>query len=102
MFSMNSQFYSFVLLGLGFLFLHVYHTSSIFENSTNFSRLTRLERQLLFRDEGALYYYFYQTIAEAKDFPTGLNNVFYNNYTEYPNTINAVERFSILPEIVIA
>lgn len=93
---------SIISVGLGLLFLHVYHISSVFENATNFSRLTRLERQMLFRDEGALYYYFYQTIAEAKDFPTGLHNIFYNNFTEFPNTINAIERFNVLPEIVIA
>lgn len=93
---------TFCSTGFGLLFLHVYHISSVFENATNFSRLTRLERQMLFRDEGALYYYFYQTIAEAKDFPTGLHNIFYNNFTEYPNTINAIERFNVLPEIVIA
>lgn len=57
---------------------------------------------MLFRDEGAFYYYFYQTIAEAKDFRSGLEQIFKNNYTEYPNTINAMEKFNILPEIVIA
>lgn len=57
---------------------------------------------MLFRGEDALYYYYYQTIAEAKDFSSGLYQIFHNNFTEYPNTINALEKFSILPEIVIA
>lgn len=99
---MTNELFIFYIIGLGLLFLHVYHIGSVFENATNFSRLTRIERQMLFRDEGALYYYYYQTIAEARDFQTGLNNIFSNNFTEYPNTVNALERFNILPEIVIA
>lgn len=57
---------------------------------------------MLFRNEDSLYYYVYQTIAEAKDFRSGFEEILKNNFTQYPNTINLVEYFSILPEIVIA
>lgn len=92
----------FVFSGLGLLFVHVYHLNSVFEQTTNFSKLNRLERVMLFRNEDSLYYYVYQTIAEAKDFRTGFEEILKNNLTQFPNTINLVEYFSILPEIVIA
>lgn len=84
------------------IFIHVFHTSSVFEASTNFSKLNRLERQMQFRHEDAFYLYVYHTIAEAKDFRTGLEEILRNNFTEYPNTVNGIKRFSILPEILIA
>lgn len=55
-----------------------------------------------FRYEDAIYLYVYHTIAEAKDFRTGFEQIIRNNHTEYLHTVNSIERFSILPEIVIA
>lgn len=46
--------------------------------------------------------YIYHTLAEAKDFRTGFAQILRNNYTEHLYTVNSIERYSILPEIVIA
>lgn len=89
-------------LGLGVIFIHVYHTSSVFETTTNVDHLNRLQRQMLFRGEDALDLYVYHTIAEARDFRSGITQILRNNFTEAPNTVNALERFSIAPEILIA
>lgn len=96
------KFTSVMLSGLGLIFIQVLHTSSVFETKTNFSRKNRLERQLYFRNEDAIYMYIYHTLAEAKDFRTGFAQILRNNYTEHLNTVNSIERYSILPEIVIA
>lgn len=88
--------------GLGLIFIQVFHSSSVFEINTNFSRKTRLERQLYFRHEDAIYMYVYNTLAEAKDFRSGFAQILRDNHTEYLHTVNGIERYSILPEIVIA
>lgn len=92
----------FLILGLGLILIQVLHTSSVFETKTNFSRKNRLERQLYFRNDEAIYMYIYHTLAEAKDFRTGFAQILRNNYTEHLHTVNSIERYSILPEIVIA
>lgn len=87
---------------MGLIIIQVLHTSSVFETKTNFSRKNRLERQLYFRNEDAIYMYIYHTLAEAKDFQTGFAQILQNNYTEHLHTVNSIERYSILPEILIA
>lgn len=61
-----------------------------------------MERLLHFRNEDAIYMHIYHTLAEAKDFQTGFSQIIRNNYTEHLHTVNSIERYSILPEIVIA
>lgn len=46
--------------------------------------------------------YIYHSLAEAKDFRTGFIQILRNNHTEHLHTVNSVERYTILPEIVIA
>lgn len=94
--------YLFNFLCLGLIFLQVFHMSSVFESRTNFSRKTRLERQMIFRGDDAIYMHIYNTLAGAKDFRSGLENILRENHTEYLNTVNSIDRYSILPEIVIA
>lgn len=88
--------------GLVLIFIQVFHTSSVFEMNTNFSRKNRLERQLYFRHEDSIYMFIYNTLAEAKDFRSGFEQILRDNHTEYLNTVNTIEHYSILPEIVIA
>uniref|UniRef100_T1JAJ8 C-mannosyltransferase DPY19L1 n=1 Tax=Strigamia maritima TaxID=126957 RepID=T1JAJ8_STRMM len=61
-----------------------------------------MEREMSFRTEMGFYYYFYKTLINSPDFYTGLNLIMKNNVIEYPDTINALERFNIYPEVLIS
>ena len=56
---------------------------------------------MYFRSEAGFYYYFYKTIATAPSFSQGLHKLYRNNVTEFPNTINALNRFNLYPEVFI-
>lgn len=104
MFFFHKQFYRLflILLGMGLLFLQIYHVRTVFEVKTNFSHLSKLERETLFSSEHGLYYSFYKRLAEAKSFSGGLERLIHDNLTEYPSTINSIHKFHIYPEILAA
>lgn len=95
-----------VLLG----YLHMRHIEDLFENNTHFSHLSNLERELSFRTESSLYYYYFKCIivdSDSKSVNSSLlnriNNVIINdNRTEYPHLINSLKRFNLYPEIILA
>ncbi|XP_067642145.1 C-mannosyltransferase dpy-19 homolog [Eurosta solidaginis] len=89
------------LIGTGFFFLYVQHVRSIFESRTNIAHITQLERESLLRREQSLYYSFYKTITEEPDFWTGYDKLKNVTGIEYPQSINVLHRFHILPELVI-
>uniref|UniRef100_A0A0K2USG3 Uncharacterized protein n=1 Tax=Lepeophtheirus salmonis TaxID=72036 RepID=A0A0K2USG3_LEPSM len=90
-----------VALGLIVGVVHSLHVSSLFENDRHFSHLSTLEREMTFRTEMGLYYSYFKTMVEAPDFLSGLNNLIYNDLTEYPNTINTMKRFNLYPEVAL-
>lgn len=57
---------------------------------------------MIFRGDDAIYMYIYNALTEAKDFRSGFENILRENHTEYLNTVNSIEQYSILPEILIA
>jgi len=48
-----------------------------------------------------MYYSYYKTIAESKDFFDGLDKITHDNLSEYGNVIDASRKYSLLPEVII-
>eukprot|EP00099_Drosophila_melanogaster_P017350 NP_573317.1 uncharacterized protein Dmel_CG6659, isoform A [Drosophila melanogaster] len=93
---------SHALIGCGFFFLYVQHVRVIFETRTNIQQLNQLEREALLRREDALYYAFYKQLAEGPDFWHGYEQLKNVTDIEYPHSVNVLQRFYVLPELVTA
>lgn len=92
------------LISLAFAFFHIQHLQDLFENSTFFSHLSDLERELSFRTENGLYYSYYKQLVSTESGLTEslVNNLLHDNRTEHPNTINTLQRFNLYPELILA
>ncbi|XP_052855742.1 C-mannosyltransferase dpy-19 homolog [Drosophila gunungcola] len=93
---------SHALIGSGFFFLYVQHVRVIFETRTNIQQLNQLEREALLRREDALYYAFYKRLADGPDFWHGYEQLKNVTDIEYPHSVNVLQRFYVLPELVTA
>ncbi|KAH8300578.1 hypothetical protein KR044_009588 [Drosophila immigrans] len=93
---------SHALIGSGFFFLYMHHVRVIFETRTNLRHLNQLERESMLRREDALYYTFYKKLADGPDFWHGYEQLKNVTDIEYPHSVNVLQRFYVLPEIVTA
>jgi hypothetical protein len=91
-------------------YIYSWHVETLFENTKFFSHLSNLERELAFRTENGLYYYYFKNLAVNKNL-VPLNNsilglintkIIIDNRTEHPLTINSLQRFNLYPEILVA
>ena len=106
------------MLASCFGLIHAFHVSTLFENSIHFSHLSTREREMAFRTEMVIiieilnpiiylilidfqgfYFSYYKTLINADSFLSGLNKLMYDNKTEFPDTINALQRFNLYPEV---
>ncbi|XP_067649500.1 protein C-mannosyl-transferase DPY19L1-like [Haliotis asinina] len=91
-----------VAVAIGIAVSHRNHIATMFEKDRHFSHLSTLERELAFRTEMGLYYSYFKTLIHAPTFMDGLNEIMYDNVTEYPQTINVLKRFNLYPEVVLS
>ncbi|XP_053623459.1 protein C-mannosyl-transferase DPY19L1 [Plodia interpunctella] len=82
--------------------IHYKYVSTIYENVTHFSHLSETEREMSFYSESAFYYSFYKTLVEERPFIVGMSKLMNDQKVEYPNYVNAFNRFNIHPEVLIA
>lgn len=88
------------LIGVAIGLFHQWHVSTLFENDRHFSHLSEIEREMSFRTEMGMYYYYYKTIVESETFMDGLRKIRHDNISEYGNVIDATQKYSLLPELV--
>lgn len=49
-----------------------------------------------------LYYSYFKSVVESDSALEGIKSLHSNNLTEYPKTINVLERFNVYPELFLA
>jgi C-mannosyltransferase DPY19L len=104
----HNNFIICAFFSLLFGYLHTQHVSALFENRFFFSHLSNLERELSFRTEAGLYYYYFKILtADDQREKASLiqlihKNLINDNRTEHPKTINSLKRFNLYPEVVLA
>ncbi|KAG1658410.1 putative C-mannosyltransferase DPY19L3 [Nymphon striatum] len=72
------------------------------ENEYWFSNIKEVEREISFRTEQGLYYFYFKKLVRAKSFNQGFQSLLADNKTESGHTINVINRFNIYPEILLA
>ena len=77
------------------------HVFNLKENEVHFSHLSDMEREMSFRTEMGFYYSYYKSLTISPSFWQGVVDMTHDNQTEYPDTINALQRFNLYPEVFV-
>ncbi|KAF7651995.1 hypothetical protein LDENG_00102700 [Lucifuga dentata] len=80
--------------------LYAAYLSAYHDRKFWFSARQELERELTFQGGSGFYYYYYKHMLTAPSFERGLYELMIDNRTLSGQTINAVERLSLYPEII--
>ncbi|CXI78449.1 conserved Plasmodium protein, unknown function [Plasmodium berghei] len=59
------------------------------------------EQKVSLYSEESFYFSFYDDIVKSKNYLDGINLIINDDRSEYPNRINALQRFNIYPEIIL-
>lgn len=46
-----------------------------------------------------MYYHYFKVIAESDTFAQGLNKIMNDELSEYPKTLNACSKYTLMPEV---
>ncbi|KAJ2942331.1 hypothetical protein O0L34_g15880 [Tuta absoluta] len=90
-----------LLFAVALGYLHYRYVSTLHENYYHFSHLSDLERELTLRTEMGFYYSYYKTVVEERPFLSAMTRLMYDRLVEYPEEVNAFNRFNIHPEVII-
>lgn len=80
--------------------LYAVYLSTYHERKFWFSTRQELEREITFQGGSGLYYYYYKHMLMAPSFEKGFYELTRDNQTLSGQTINAVERLSLYPELI--
>lgn len=80
--------------------MYAVYLSTYHERKFWFSSRQELEREITFQGGSGLYYYYYKHMLTAPSFEIGVYELTRDNRTVSGQTINAVERLSLYPEVV--
>ncbi|CAG0912931.1 unnamed protein product [Notodromas monacha] len=99
----GSGFFWWILVGcVVSAVLNAVYVATLFENSLHFSHLSTMEREMSLKTEMGFYYKFYKKLTREKDAFWSVLESFRNDTgTEFPNVINAFQRFNLFPEVAL-
>ncbi|GLD59385.1 probable C-mannosyltransferase DPY19L4 [Lates japonicus] len=80
--------------------LYAVYLSTYHDRKFWFSTRQELEREITFQAGSGLYYYYYKHMLAAPSFERGFYELMTDNRTLSGQTINAVERLSLYPELI--
>uniref|UniRef100_A0A1I8GSX8 C-mannosyltransferase DPY19L1 n=1 Tax=Macrostomum lignano TaxID=282301 RepID=A0A1I8GSX8_9PLAT len=75
--------------------------SRMWENHIHFSHLATIEREMFLTSELGFYYSFFKQVVEAPTLFDGVRLLLSDTLSEHPDTINALRRFNLYPELCI-
>ncbi|XP_036370347.1 probable C-mannosyltransferase DPY19L3 isoform X1 [Octopus sinensis] len=91
-----------ILAAVAIGYAHARYMSTLHDNYLWFSQISELEREISFRTESGLYYSYYKQMVNAPSIMEGINSLTNDTLTEFPSSINVIERMNIYQEIILA